>query len=346
MSLLNFLNKDIGVDLGTANTLVFVKGHGVTVREPSVVVIDENTGQILAVGNEAKLMIGRTPGNIKAIRPLKDGVIADFEITQTMLKHLITSATATSFLIRPRVIVGVPSGVTDVERRAVEEAAYSAGAKEVYILEEPMAAAIGAGLPVEEPRGSMIVDIGGGTTDIAVISLGGIVTSISLRVGGDKMDEAIIQYAKRNFNMLIGERTAEEIKMKIGCAFPVDTENDDIKSMEIRGRDLVTGLPRTVSFTATEIMNALEEPVQAIVNGVRNTLENSPPELSADIIESGIVLTGGGALLNGLDQLIYEETGIKVIIAENPLECVALGTGISVEHIERMRKLGTRIRKY
>lgn len=344
MGIFNFLNRDIGVDLGTANTLVFVKGQGVTVREPSVVAIDENTGRVLAVGNEAKMMIGRTPGNIKAIRPLKDGVIADFDITQTMLKHLISSTTATSFLIRPRVIVGVPSGVTDVERRAVEEAAYQAGAKEVYILEEPMAAAIGAGLPVEEPRGSMVVDIGGGTTDIAVISLGGIVNSISLRVGGDKMDEAIIHYAKRNFNMLIGERTAEEIKMKIGCAFPV--EENEANSMETRGRDLVSGLPRTVSFTATEIMNALEEPVQAIVNGVRNTLENAPPELSADIIESGIVLTGGGALLTGLDQLIYEETGIKVIISENPLECVALGTGISVEHIERMKKMGTRVKKY
>lgn len=344
MGFFNFLNKDIGVDLGTANTLVFVKGQGVTVREPSVVAIDENTGQVLAVGNEAKMMIGRTPGNIKAIRPVKDGVIADFDITQTMLKYLIGSATSTSFLVRPRVIAGVPSSVTDVEKRAVEEASYKAGAKEVYILEEPMAAAIGAGLPVDEPRGSMVVDIGGGTTDIAVISLGGIVTSISLRVGGDKMDDAIIHYAKRNFNMLIGERTAEDIKMKIGCAFPV--ESDDVKSMEIRGRDLVSGLPRTVNFTTTEIMHSLDEPVQAIVNGVRNTLENAPPELSADIIESGIVLTGGGALLTGLDQLIYEETGIKVIIAENPLECVALGTGISVEHIERMKKMGNQIKKY
>ncbi len=346
MGFFNFMNKDIGVDLGTANTLVFVKGQGVTVREPSVVAIDENSGQILAVGNEAKMMIGRTPGNIKAIRPLKDGVIADFDITQTMLKHLIGATTTTSFLIRPRVIVGVPSGVTDVERRAFEEATYKAGAKEVFLLEEPMAAAIGAGLPVEEPRGSMIVDIGGGTTDIAVISLGGIVNSVSLRVGGDKMDEAIIHYVKRNFNMLIGERTAEDIKMKIGCAFPVDTEKEDIKSMEIRGRDVVSGLPRTVSFTSTEIMHSLEEPVQAIVNGVRNTLENAPPELSADIIESGIVLAGGGALLTGLDKLIYEETGIKVIIAEDPLECVALGTGISVEHIERIKKMGTQVRKY
>ncbi len=344
MKFFSFLNRDIGVDLGTANTLVFVKGQGITVREPSVVAIDENTGQVLAVGNKAKMMIGRTPGNIKAIRPLKDGVIADFDITQTMLKHLISSSISSSFLLRPRVVVGVPSGVTDVERRAVEEAAYQAGAKEVYILEEPMAAAIGAGLPVEEPRGSMVVDIGGGTTDIAVISLGGIVTSISLRVGGDKMDESIIQHAKRNFNLLIGDRTAEEVKMKIGCAYLDDT--DETNSLEIRGRDLVSGLPRTVSFTAKEIMKALDEPVHTIVNGVRSTLENAPPELSADIIESGIVLTGGGALLKGLDILLAEETGIKVIISENPLECVALGTGISVDHIEKMKKKGTRIKRY
>lgn len=344
MRFFSFLNRDIGVDLGTANTLVFVKGQGVTVREPSVVAIDENTGQVLAVGNKAKMMIGRTPGNIKAIRPLKDGVIADFDITQTMLKHLISSSISSSFLLRPRVIVGVPSGVTDVERRAVEEAAYSAGAKEVYILEEPMAAAIGAGLPVEEPRGSMVVDIGGGTTDIAVISLGGIVTSISLRVGGDKMDESIIQHAKRNFNLLIGDRTAEEVKMKIGCAYLDD--NDGANSLEIRGRDLVSGLPRTVTFTAEEIMKALDEPVHTIVNGVRSTLENAPPELSADIIESGIVLTGGGALLKGLDILLAEETGIKVILSENPLECVALGTGISVDHIEKMKKKGAGIKRY
>ncbi len=344
MGFFNFLNRDIGVDLGTANTLVFVKGQGVTVREPSVVAIDENTGQILAVGNKAKMMIGRTPGNIKAIRPLKDGVIADFEITQTMLKHLISSSISSSFLFRPRVIVGVPSGVTDVERRAVEEAAYQAGAKEVYILEEPMAAAIGAGLPVEEPRGSMVVDIGGGTTDIAVISLGGIVTSISLRIGGDKMDESIIQHAKRSFNLLIGDRTAEEVKIKIGCAY-LDNREEGTNSIEIRGRDLVTGLPRTVTFTAEEIMKALEEPIHSIVNGVRSTLENAPPELSADIIESGIVLTGGGALLKGLDMLLAEETGIKVVLSENPLECVALGTGISVEHIEKMKKKGAGTRK-
>ncbi|NLK73001.1 MAG: rod shape-determining protein [Clostridiales bacterium] len=345
MGLFNFLNRDIGVDLGTANTLVFVKGKGVTVREPSVVAIDENTGQVLAVGNKAKMMIGRTPGNIKAIRPLKDGVIADFDITQTMLKHLISSSISSSFLLRPRVIVGVPSGVTDVERRAVEEAAYAAGAKEVYILEEPMAAAIGSGLPVDEPRGSMIVDIGGGTTDIAVISLGGIVTSVSLRVGGDKMDESIIQYAKRNFNLLIGERTAEEVKIKIGCAY-MTREDNELGNVEIKGRDLMTGLPKTIAFSTREIMNALEEPVHAIVNGVRTTLENAPPELSADIIESGIVLTGGGALLKGLDILLSEETGIKVIVSENPLECVALGTGISVEHIEKMKKKGYANKKY
>lgn len=342
MAFFNFLNKDIGVDLGTANTLVFVKGQGVTVREPSVVAIDENTGQVLAVGNKAKMMIGRTPGNIKAIRPLKDGVIADFDITQTMLKYLISSSVSSSLLSRPRVIVGVPSGVTDVERRAVEEAAYQAGAKEVYILEEPMAAAIGAGLPVEEPRGSMIVDIGGGTTDIAVISLGGIVTSLSLRIGGDKMDESIIQHVKRNFNLLIGERTAEEVKMTIGCAY---LDKEEQGSIEIRGRDLVSGLPRTVRFTTGEIMKALEEPIYTIVNGVRSTLENAPPELSADIIESGIMLTGGGALLKGLDKLLAEETGINVFISENPLECVAQGTGISVEHIERMKKKGTVTKK-
>ncbi|MFA5527602.1 MAG: rod shape-determining protein [Peptostreptococcales bacterium] len=343
MGFLSFLNRDIGIDLGTANTLVFLKGQGVIVREPSVVAIDEERKEVLAVGNKAKEMIGRTPGNIKAIRPLKDGVIADFDITQTMLKYLINSATSSSFLIRPRVVVGVPSGVTGVERRAVEEAAHQAGAKEVYILEEPMAAAIGAGLPVHEARGSMVVDIGGGTTDIAVISLGGIVTSVSLRVGGDKMDEAIIYYAKRKYSLLIGERTAENIKIEIGSAYPSE---GDSKIMEIRGRDLVSGLPRTVAFTDTEIMNALEEPIEAIINGVKTTLESSPPELSADIIESGIVLTGGGALLRGLDTLIAEQTGIKVIIAENPLECVAMGTGMSVDQIEKMKKMSLQTRRY
>lgn len=343
MGLFSFLNRDIGIDLGTANTLVFLKGQGVIVREPSVVAIDEDRKEVLAVGNKAKEMIGRTPGNIKAIRPLKDGVIADFDITQTMLKYLINSAISSSFLIRPRVVVGVPSGVTGVERRAVEEAAHQAGAKEVYILEEPMAAAIGAGLPVHEARGSMVVDIGGGTTDIAVISLGGIVTSVSPRVGGDKMDEAIIYYAKKKYSLLIGDRTAENIKIEIGSAYPSE---EDSRTMEIRGRDLVSGLPRTVAFTETEIMSALEEPIEAIINGVRTTLESAPPELSADIIESGIVLTGGGALLRGLDILITEQTGIKVIIAENPLECVAMGTGLSVNHIEKMKRTSMQTRRY
>ncbi len=334
----SFLNIDIGVDLGTANTLVYAKNKGVVVREPSVVAFDELDKCVLAVGDEAKQMIGRTPGHIKAIRPMKDGVIANFDITQSMLKYLIgKSVQEKGMFSRVRIVVGVPSGVTDVEKRAVEEAALQAGAKEVYILEEPMAAAIGAGLPVDTPYGSMVVDMGGGTTDIAVISLGGIVNSISLRVAGDELDEAIIQYAKKKYNFLIGERTAEQAKMNIGWVF-ADELAENNKEMALSGRDLITGLPRTITFNSEEIMQAIEEPVNAIVDAVKNTLEEAPPELSSDILLSGIVLTGGGALLGGLDRLLKKETNIEVKIAENPLECVAIGTGMSVEHIEKMKK--------
>ena len=337
----NFLNIDIGVDLGTANTLVYVKNKGVVVREPSVVAYDELDKSVLAVGEEAKQMIGRTPGHIKAIRPMKDGVIANFEITQSMLKYLIGKAVnEKTFFSRIRVVVGVPSTVTDVEKRAVEEAAYQAGAKEVYILEEPMAAAIGAGLPVAQPYGSMVVDMGGGTTDIAVISLGGIVNSISLRTAGDKLDEAIIQYAKKKHNFLIGERTAEQAKMNIGYVYDTDIDENNSK-MDLSGRDLITGLPKTIEFTSKEILKAIEEPINSIVEAVKNTLEGAPPELSSDILLSGIVLTGGGALIKGLDKLLKRETNIEVKVAENPLECVALGTGMSVDHIEKMKSKNT-----
>lgn len=331
-------SKDLGIDLGTANTLVFVKGKGIVVREPSVVALRTDTKTIEAVGEQAKKMIGRTPGNIRAVRPMKDGVIADFDTTATMIKHFIRSAQKQRSLFprHPNVMVCVPSGITAVEKRAVEDAAKQAGAREAYTIEEPFAAAIGADLPVWEPTGSMVVDIGGGTTEVAVISLGGIVTSRSIRVAGDEMDEAIIQYIKRLYNLLIGERTAEQLKMEIGSALQLEKP----ETLEIRGRDLVTGLPKTLAITSDEITDALTDTVNSIVDAVKITLEKCPPELSADIMDRGIVLTGGGALLRNLDKLLQRETGMPVIVADNPLDCVAVGTGRSLDHIHLFKNRG------
>ena len=330
------LSHDMGIDLGTANTLVHIKGKGIVLREPSVVAIKSDTGDVLAVGDEAKRMIGRTPGSIVAIRPMKDGVIADFDITQAMLKYFIRKAMNTKSFVRPRVVVGVPSGVTEVEKRAVIDAAQQAGAREAYLIEEPMAAAIGAGLPVEEATGSMVVDIGGGTTEIAVISLGGIVTSCSIRIGGDEMDSSIIQYIKREYNLLIGERTAEEIKINIGTA--IVNPNQD-KTMDIRGRDLVSGLPKTVRIKSSEVCEALSEPVHKIVDAVKGTLEKTPPELAADVMDHGIMMTGGGSLLNSLDKLLSHETGMPVLVSEDALSCVGEGTGRSLENIELLKRV-------
>ncbi len=335
MGIFSVFSKDMGIDLGTANTLVYIKGKGIVVREPSVVAIQTDTKQVLAVGEEAKRMIGRTPGNIVAIRPLKDGVIADFDITQNMLKYFIKRATSGRSLFLPRVVICVPSGVTEVEKRAVEEAAIHAGAKEAYLIEEPMAAAIGAGLPVQEPTGSMIVDIGGGTTEVAIISLGGIVTSKSIRVGGDELDESIVNYIKKEYSLMIGERTAEEVKISIGTA----DENNKERKMNIRGRDLVTGLPKVIEISSKEVYEAMKDQIFAILDVIKSTLEKTPPELAADIMEQGIMLTGGGALLEGLNKLIAKETGMPVNVAENPLDCVALGTGKALESIEVFRKI-------
>ena len=328
------LSQDMGIDLGTANTLVHVKGKGIVIREPSVVAVQKDTNEVLAIGAEAKRMIGRTPGNIVAIRPLKDGVIADFDITQAMLKFFIKKAIGNKTFVRPRVVVGVPSGVTAVERRAVLDATIQAGAREAYLIEEPMAAAIGAGLPVQEATGNMVVDIGGGTSEVAVISLGGIVVSRSVRIGGDKMDEAIVQYIKKRYILLIGERTAEEIKITIGTAMKI--ENPD--TMEIRGRDLVTGLPKTLTIDANQMQEALTEPVAGIIDAVRGSLERTPPELSADIMDRGIVMTGGASLLRNLDRLLSKETGMPVYVSDSALSCVALGTGIAVEHVDIYKK--------
>lgn len=331
----NFIGRDMAVDLGTANTLVYVRGAGIVLNEPSVVAINSDNGNILAVGAEAKRMIGRTPGNIIAVRPLKDGVIADFDTTERMLRYFIQKVHKRRFLAKPRLVICVPSGITGVERRAVEEAGYKAGARKVYIIEEPMAAAIGAGMPIHEPTGNMVVDIGGGTTEIAVISLGGIVVAVSIRVGGDELDEAIIAYVKREYSLLLGERTAEEIKMKVGSAFPLPNEPE----AELRGRDLVTGLPRTIILPAEEIRKALEEPIQAIVDAVKSTLDRTPPELSGDIMDRGVMLTGGGALLRGLDERLRHDTGMPVVIAENPLNCVVLGSGRTVEEFEALSRV-------
>ena len=324
---MGLFSKDIGIDLGTANTLVFMKGKGIVMREPSVVAVDVRTDTVLAVGTAAKEMIGRTPGSIVAVRPLKDGVIADFDITATMLKHFIRQTVKPSIFSKPKVIVCIPSGVTDVERRAVEDTARQAGAGDVKLIEEPMAAAIGAGLPVFEPTGSLVVDIGGGTSEVAMISLGDIVTTCSVRVAGDKFDESIIQYVKKKYNLLIGERTAEEIKIKIGSAYPYEGEGD----MQIKGRNLVDGLPKNVVISAAEVRDALADPLSVIVEAIRSTLEKTPPELSADIIDHGIMLTGGGALLRGLDFLVAQETNMPVHVAERPLDCVAEGTGKRLE---------------
>ncbi|MHB9095686.1 MAG: rod shape-determining protein, partial [Eubacteriales bacterium] len=317
-------SKDMGIDLGTANSSVYIKGKGIVVNEPSVVAIQRDSGHVLAVGEEAKQMIGRTPGNIVAIRPMKDGVIADFDTTQSMLRYFITKALRNRpHLIRPRVVVCVPSGVTAVEERAVREATLQAGAREAYLIEEPMAAAIGAGLPVHEPTGNMVVDIGGGTSEVAVISLGGIVTSRSIRVAGDEMDEAIMQHIKRTYNLMVGERTSEEIKIKIGTAYPFS----QIENYEVRGRDLLTGLPKTVEITSAEVYKALSEPVSSILEAIKVTLEKTPPELASDVMDKGIFMAGGGSLLRGLDRLVSEETGMPVHVAEEPLFCVAFGSG-------------------
>ncbi|MFC5644205.1 MULTISPECIES: rod shape-determining protein [Kitasatospora] len=334
---MSFIGRDLAIDLGTANTLVYVRGKGIVLNEPSVVAVNTNTGGILAVGAEAKKMIGRTPGNIVAIRPLKDGVIADFEITERMLRYFILKIHRRRYLARPRVVVCVPSGITGVERRAVIEASAQAGARQVHIIEEPMAAAIGAGLPVHEPTGNMVVDIGGGTTEVAVISLGGIVTAQSLRVAGDELDNAIVQHIKKEYSLLLGERSAEQIKMSIGSAFALEGEKDE--HAEIRGRDLVSGLPKTVVISAAEVREAIDEPVNSIIDAVKTTLDQCPPELAGDVMDRGIVLTGGGALLRGLDERLRRETGMPIHIAENPLDSVALGSGKCVEEFEALQQV-------
>jgi rod shape-determining protein MreB and related proteins len=335
MSNLSFIGRDMAVDLGTANTLVYVRGRGIVLNEPSVVAINTKTGGILAVGAEAKKMIGRTPGNIVAIRPLKDGVIADFDTTEKMLRYFIQKVHRRRRFSHPRLVVCVPSGITGVEQRAVKDAGYAAGARKVYIIEEPMAAAIGSGLPVHEPTGNMVVDIGGGTTEVAVISLGGIVTSQSIRTGGDELDNAIIQYVKKEYSLMLGERTAEEIKMAIGSAFPMPDE----PHAEIRGRDLVSGLPKTIVVSAEEVRKAIEEPVNAIVDAVKTTLDKCPPELSGDVMDRGIVLAGGGALLRGLDERLRHETGMPILITDNPLDSVAMGSGKCVEEFEALQQV-------
>ena len=327
--------KDIGIDLGTANTLVYMKGKGIIIREPSVVAVDTRTDRAKYVGQEAKDVIGRTPGSIVAVRPLKDGVIADYEMTTTMLQEFISKALKGSFFTKARVVICIPSGITAVERRAVKEATENSGAKRVNIIEEPMAAAIGAGLPVSEPQGSMIVDIGGGTSEVAVISLGGIVTSRSVRIAGDAFDTAIINYIKKKYNLLIGERTAENVKIAIGSAFPMEQETD----MEIKGRNLLNGLPENITVTSAEIREALAEPLSHVIEAIKVTLEKTPPELAADIIDQGITLAGGGALIRGLDKLINKETGMPVNIADSPLDCVADGTGKVLEDIDKLHEV-------
>ncbi len=340
--LLGYFSSDIGIDLGTANTLVYVKERGIVLQEPSVVAIQSGSNRVLAVGAEAKRMLGRTPGSIIAVRPMKSGVIADFEITEAMLRYFIHKVHDRRKLVRPRVIVAVPSGITEVEKRAVKESAKHAGARDVYLIEEPMAAAIGVGLPVQEPAGNMIVDIGGGTTEVALISLAGVVFSRSVRVGGDEMDEAIIQYMKRVYNLAIGERTAEEIKISIGSAHGWDEE----VTMEVKGRDLVAGLPKTLSITSEEIRESLAEPVSTIVDTIRITLERCPPELSADLVDRGLILAGGGALLHGLDKLVAEQTGLPVHVADDPLSAVAEGTGVVLHELNFLRKVASPDRSY
>ncbi|MFH1799179.1 MAG: rod shape-determining protein [Candidatus Omnitrophota bacterium] len=332
---LGMFSSDMGIDLGTASTLVYLKNEGIVLCEPSVVAVEAGTTNVLAVGEEAKRMLGRTPGNIVAIRPMRDGVIADFDITESMLRYFIKKIHHSRRLVRPRIVVAVPSGITEVEKRAVKDSALHAGAREVYMIEEPVAAAIGVGLPIEEPSGNMIIDIGGGTTEMAVISLAGIVFSKSIRIGGDEMDEAIISYLKRTYNLMVGERTAEEIKIKIGSAYPLKEE----MKMDVKGRDIVAGLPKMVPITSEEVREALSEPIVQIVEAVRITLERTPPELSADLIEKGLILAGGGSLLRGLDKLISEETGLPVHLADDPLTAVALGTGKVLSELKYLKRL-------
>ena len=334
---LSFFSSDLAIDLGTANTLVFAKGKGIVVSEPSIVAVNKISGRVEAVGRDAKEMLGRTPGNIVAIRPMKDGVIADFEITEKMLSHFIRKAHNRNTFVRPRIIIGIPSEITQVEKRAVKDSALKAKASEVYLVDQAMAAAIGAGLPITEPSGNMVVDIGGGTTDIAVISLAGIVYSKSVRVAGNEMDEAIIQYIKKKYNLLIGERSSEQVKLEVGSAFPLD----EPMTMEIKGRDLIEGIPKTLTITDVEIREALAEPIAIIVNAVRVALERTPPELSADIVDRGIVLTGGGSLLKNIDRLLREETGLPVSIAEDPLSSVVLGTGKMLSDFDLLRKISS-----
>ncbi|MDP8231780.1 MAG: rod shape-determining protein [Candidatus Zophobacter franzmannii] len=328
-------SNDIAIDLGTASTLVYVRGKGIVLNEPSVVAVERGTNRVRAVGVEAKRMLGRTPSNIVAIRPMRDGVIADFEITESMIRYFVRKVHNSRRMSRPRMIIGIPSGITEVERRAVRESAERAGAREVYLITEPMAAAIGAGLPIQEPTGNMVVDVGGGTTEVAVISLGGIVVFKSVRIAGDELDNAIIQHIKREYSMFIGERTAENIKIKIGSAFVLDEE----ETIEVKGQDLVAGLPKTMTITSEEIRSALEEPVSEILSAIRQTLERTPPELAADIVDRGMVLTGGGAFLRGLDRLIAEETKLPVTIAETPIDCVVLGAGKVLEELDTLKEV-------
>jgi rod shape-determining protein MreB len=337
---MGLFSNDMGIDLGTATTLVYVRGEGIVLCEPSVVAIQKGTSNVLAVGGEAKRMLGRTPGDIVAIRPMKDGVIADFEITEAMLRYFINKVHHHRKFVSPRMVIAVPSGITEVEKRAVKDSATRAGARAVFLVEEPIAAAIGAGLPIQEPMGNMVIDIGGGTTEIAVISLAGIVFSKSIRIGGDELDDAIIEYLKKTYNLMVGERTAEEIKIKIGSAYPLEEE----LSLEVRGRDLIGGLPKTISISSKEVREAISEPIGAMLEAIKITLERTPPELSADLIERGIVLVGGGALLRGLDKLISQETGLPVHIADDPIICVALGTGKVLSEIKYLKRVTVQTR--
>jgi len=339
---LGMFSNDIGIDLGTASTLVYLKNEGIVLCEPSVVAIEAGSNNVLAVGEEAKRMLGRTPGNIVAIRPMRDGVIADFDITEAMLRYFIKKVHHSRRLVRPRIVVAVPSGITEVERRAVKDSALHAGAREVYMIEEPVAAAIGVGLPIHEPSGNMIVDIGGGTTEMAVISLAGVVFAKSIRIGGDELDEAIINYLKRTYNLMVGERTAEEIKINIGSSYPLEQE----MTMEVRGRDLVAGLPKMVTVNSEEIREALSEPIAQIVEAVRITLERTPPELSADLVEKGLVMAGGGSLLRGIDKLLAEETGLPVHLADDPLTAVVLGTGKALNELKYLKRVAVAPKLY
>ncbi len=335
MAFFDFISNDVGIDLGTANTLVFVRGQGIVLNEPSVVAVEKTTGKVLAVGSAAKEMLGRTPGEIAAIRPLKDGVIADFEISEKLLSDFIRRVVKHKYLMKPRIVISVPSGITEVEKRAVRDSAENAGAREVFLLQEPMAAAIGVGLPVDQPSGIMVIDVGGGTSEIAVIALNGIVNNISVRIAGDEMNDAIIMYLKKNYNLLIGELTAEEIKIKIGSAFPLEKE----LSQEIKGRDLVAGVPKNLKLSSVQVREALVEPIERIVEAVRQSLERTPPELASDILDRGIILTGGGALLRGLDRRLRQETNLPVHVADDPLTCVVRGTGKVLENMQQYSKV-------